>query len=68
MFSNDECIGWGVWENKKLRYDRYFKNGKRDGEGVEIFRSDKYDMKNPSIKICMKFQKWRKRRIWSKRI
>jgi len=56
MFSNDECTGFGVWENEKLRYEGYFKNGKRDGEGVEIFRSDKYDMKNPPIKFVGNFK------------
>lgn len=56
MFSNDECTGCGVWENEKLRYDGYFKNGKRDGEGVEIFYPEKYNMKNPPLKFVGHFK------------
>ena len=33
MFSNDECCGTGVWENKFLRYDGFFKSDNKEGQG-----------------------------------
>ena len=57
MFSNDQCSGSGVWENQFLRYDGYFKFDKKEGPGIELYRSDLYKMENPPVKYVGNFTK-----------
>ena len=57
IFSNDQCSGTGVWENKFLRYDGFFKFDKKEGQGTEMYKSDLYKMENPPVKFVGTFKK-----------
>ena len=57
---NDECSGTGVWENKFMRYDGYFKSDNKEGQGTEIYKSELYKMENPPLKFVGTFKKGEK--------